>query len=200
MSIFSANKKSKTIFLRKRIGIFGLGPRCGVTHIAVAISNFLSDEAKLKVRLYDQSGHGDISRLINFLGGSEPDKEFTFHRVTYVPFVRDSELLSDPDCDCMVFDLGRDFKKAKNTLKLCDMKIAVANDAPWLRSEYVFLDELAAGDTDITNWRLFVNLGDHTRLTEKEKYGMITGCFPFEPSPVYPCRETIIFLQEAFKK
>ncbi|MBR6474873.1 MAG: hypothetical protein IKS98_05425 [Lachnospiraceae bacterium] len=200
MSIFSTNKKTKALFSGKRIGIFGLGPRCGVTHISVAVSNFLSDEAKLKVRLYEQSGHGDISRLIRYLGGSEIDKEFTFHRVTYVPFVKDSELLSDPDCDCMVFDLGRDFKYAKNTLKLCDIKIAVADDAPWLNAEYGFLDELAAGATDISNWRLFINLGDQTRMKEKEKYGMITGCFPFEPNPVYPCRETIIFLQEAFKK
>ena len=76
----------------------------------------------------------------------------------------------------------------------------MADDAPWLNAEYLFLDELAAGDTDISNWRLFINLGDQTRMKEKEKYGMITGCFPFEPNPVYPCRETIIFLQEAFKK
>lgn len=195
-----SKRKSRKDFYGKRIGIFGLGPRLGVTHIAVAVSNFLSDEAKLKVRLYEQNGHGDISRLIHALGGSETDKEFTFHRVTYVPFVNDSELLSGPDCDCMVFDLGRDFARAKNTLRLCDIKIAVAGDAVWLKNEYDFLKELAAGNTDISNWRLFVNLGNPARIKEKEKYGMITGCFPFEPDPVYPCRETILFLQEAFKK
>ena len=197
---YISKRRSKNYFYGKRIGVFGLGPRLGVTHISVAISNFLSDEAKLKVRLYEQNGHGDIAYLIHALGGSDKDKEFSFHRVTYVPFVDECELLSGSDCDCMVFDLGQDFSRAKNTLSHCDIKIAVAGDAPWRQKEYVFLEELAAGNTDISNWRLFINLGNHNRIREKEKYGMITGCFPFDPNPVYPCRETIQFLQEAFKK
>ena len=43
--------KSKTnppnnYFNGKRIGVLGLAPRCGTTHIAIAISNYLSETEK----------------------------------------------------------------------------------------------------------------------------------------------------------
>ena len=191
------NKSKKTkngIKSLKRIGVLGLGPRSGTTHIAVAVSNFLSDEARLRVSLIEQTRNSDIGKLALSLGAAKEESAYSYHRVTYIPCECGQQI---PNTDCMVFDLGHNFCAASNTLRFCDVKIIVGTDAPWRKDEYRVLEELAAGGTDISNWRLFVNLGSLKYIEEKEKYGMITGCFPFEPDPVYPCRETINFLMEA---
>ena len=191
------NKSKKTrnsIRSLKRIGILGLGPRSGTTHIAVAVSNFLSDEAGLRVGLFEQNRSSDIGKLALSLGAVNEESVYSYHRVTYIPCDSGQQM---PDTDCTVFDLGHSFSAAVNILKFCDIRIIVGTDAPWREDEYRFLEELAAGGTDISNWRLFVNLGNTDYIKEKEKYGMITGCFPFEPDPVFPGRETIKFLTEA---
>ncbi|MCR4624949.1 MAG: hypothetical protein K5795_03125 [Lachnospiraceae bacterium] len=193
------SKRKKTpngIKSLKRIGILGLGPRSGTTHIAVTISNFLNDEAGLKAALCEQNPSGDLGTFILSLGAGKAESIYTYHRVTYIPCDSVQQVF-DTSCDCMVYDLGHNFSNALNTLKYCDIRIIVGMDAPWRRNEYRILEELAANGTDISNWRLFVNLGNIKYLEEKAKYGMITGCFPFEPDPVYPCRETIDFLMEA---
>ena len=196
--MFSGKSKKTKNCIRslKRIGVLGLGPRSGTTHIAVAVSNFLSDEAGLKVVLCEQNRSSDIDALILSLGAGKAEHRYTYHRVTYIAGDSAQQVL-DTDCDCMVFDLGHNFSTALNTFQYCDIRIVVGTDAPWRREEYRILEELAAGGTDISNWRLFINLGNRKYIEEKAKYGMITGCFPFEPDPVYPCRATIDFLMEA---
>ena len=66
--------KSKTnpqnnYFNGKRIGVLGLAPRCGTTHIAIAISNYLSETEKKRVSLIEQNRHNDIICLAYLFRG-----------------------------------------------------------------------------------------------------------------------------------
>ena len=182
-------------FNGKRIGVIGLGPRNGTTHIAVAISNYLSEYRHKRVALAEQNRHGDILKLAEALGAGACENMYTFHRVTYIPSFCDSIPLFDLKYDCMVFDLGHDFSKSLPTLQLCDIKIVVGTDAPWRKEEYSVLKGIAGSSRNLSSWRLFVNLGDPRHLSEFDDHHMTAGCFPFEPDPVYPAKETIRFLE-----
>jgi hypothetical protein len=194
--------KSKTnppnnYFNGKRIGVLGLAPRCGTTHIAIAISNYLSETEKKRVSLIEQNRHNDIICLAYSLGAKD-NGPFTFHRVTYIPFVSiDTNGLADLGSDCMVFDLGCDFKSGLSRLLLCDIKIIVGNDAVWRMGEYDKLESFPSIYGALSSWRLFVNLGNIKHMREKDRYGMTVCCFPFEPDPVYPGNDTVDFLKEA---
>ena len=130
--------------------------------------------------------------------GAKDNGPFTFHRVTYIPFVSiDTNGLADLGSDCMVFDLGCDFKSGLSRLLLCDIKIIVGNDAVWRMGEYDKLESFPSIYGVLSSWRLFVNLGNIKHMREKDRYGMTVCCFPFEPDPVYPGNDTVDFLKEA---
>ena len=183
----------------KRIGIAGLGPGCGVTHISIAVANYLSEAEKRKVCLFEQNRHNDIIHLMAALGSDLSQPFFTHHRVTYFPAFTGTlpEYASDLNCDCMVFDFGNDFHSALGNLMLCDIKIVVGTDAYWRQNEYDPFNSFTKDFTSLNSWRLFVNLGNVKRLKEKDGSAITVCCFPFEPDPVYPGKETITFLKEA---
>ena len=197
--IFKSKKNfHKSNFSCRRIGVMGLGPRSGTTHIAVAICNYLSDTEKKRVALIEQSRHDDIGRLIMSLGAEEDAEAYTFHRVTYVPYstVKQTGGLTELNSDCMVFDFGCDVKNCMSSMLLCDIRILVGTDAPWRAKEYEKIGELLPSNGSRADWRLFVNLGNACNLKEKDRYFITSGCFPFEPDPVYPGGETTKFIRE----
>ena len=196
--IFKSKSNSQKSYLNgRRIGVLGLSPRCGATHIAVAISNYLSEAEKKRVTLFERNRNDDIQKLTAKLGAKDTDP-FTYHRVTYVPSpVYSSETIPDIEADCMVFDLGSDFRSGMRHLLLCDIKIIVGTDAVWREEEYEKLTAFTSNYGTLSSWRLFINLGDTKRLKEKDRYGMTVCCFPYEPDPVYPGKDTENFLKEA---
>ena len=196
--IFKSKSNSPKSYLNgRRIGVLGLSPRCGTTHIAVAISNYLSEAEKKRVTLFERNRNDDIQKLTAKLGAKDTGP-FTYHRVTYVPFQGAySEMMPDLQSDCMVFDLGCDIKAGMQHLLLCDIKIIVGTDAVWREEEYEKLEAFTSKYGTLSSWRLFINLGNTKRLKEKDRYGMTVCCFPFEPDPVYPGKDTENFLKEA---
>ena len=191
------NNPSKSYLNGKRIGVLGLAPRCGTTHIAVVISNYLSEAEKKKVSLIERNRHDDLKKLTASLGAKDTGP-FTFHRTTYVPSLNASpDKIPDLESDCMVFDLGCDFKSGLSHLLLCDIKIIVGTDAVWREEEYEKLESFTSKYETLSSWRLFVNLGDTKKMKERDRYGMTVCCFPFEPCPVYPGKDTENFLREA---
>ena len=199
--MFHKSKKSfpESYLNGKRIGLAGLAPGCGTTHICVALSNYLSEAEKRKVCLFEQSRHDDLKYLTASLGSGIDDPYFTYHRVTYFPSFGGSlsEYASDLDCDCMVFDFGNDLHSALGKLMLCDIKIIVGTDAYWRQKDYEPFEAFTSEYASLSSWRLFINLGDAKRIKEKDRFGITVCCFPFEPDPVYPGKETITFLREA---
>ena len=179
----------------KRIGIIGLGPRNGTTHIAVAVSNFLSETKHKRVCLVERNRHEDIIKLSKLLIPS-CNGICSYHRVTYIPSSCTKDPLYDLKYDCMIFDLGHELDRNLNTLQLCDIKIAVGTDAPWRKYEYDVIKELFGKDRIPKSWKLFINLGNPNYLKHMDNIPMIKGCFPFEPDPVFPSKETIDFLEE----
>lgn len=185
----------------KRIGVIGLSPRCGTTHIAVAISNYLSDERQKSVCLLERSGHDDLRSLAEALGkamSGESAGIFSYHRVTYVGSgAEEPRNLINSSFDCTVFDFGSDIERSLSALCLCDYRIVVGSAAPWRRKEYEVLHNLSEQAGELTNWRLFVNLGSNAWLREYAMTEMEAFCFPFEEDPVFPGEQTVLILQSA---
>ena len=183
----------------RRIGILGLAPRVGTTHIAVAVCNYLSEYERKRVLLLEESRHNDIGALVMGFGAKEPGEPYEFHRVTYIPSqsIGNMEALMDLDSDCTVSDLGCNFKQGLSRILLCDIKILVGTDGIWRENEYDKLEDIRGTSPYLNSWRLFINLGNVRKLKEKDRFGITACCFPFEPDPVYPGEETVNFLREA---
>lgn len=184
----------------KRIGVLGLAPKNGTTHIAVAISNYLADTENKSVCLMEKNSHNDLEPFITSLGAPKNATDYEFHHVTYICSrgMSDEDKMLDASYDCMVFDLGSDMSSAVKTLCLCDLRIVVGAAAEWRRDEYAVLEKLSQRTGGLNNWLLLVNLGNEHCLKELRKYDIPMFCFPCEDDPVFPSEYLKQIMKAAF--
>lgn len=184
----------------KRIGVVGLGPRCGTTHISLSIGNYISDFLKCRVCLKEVNSHGDFAEICRYLGcKASGGSDYAFHRVSYYPFMpadHSASRLTD-SFDCTVMDLGCDINSARDALELCDFRIIVGAGACWREKEYSFISTLFTGDSDLSNWILYINLGTQLQVKYYKKLGFATYVFPFEPDPFNPCEASIKIMEKS---
>ncbi len=192
-------KHNRFTFQGRRIGLIGLGPRNGTTHIALSTANYLSDCYKKKVCLIEQNTHNDFNLFREYLNIKGDSSDFTYHRVSYYPGGNSGESLSrlSSSYDCTVFDLGSSFQPAMATLELCDIRIAVGTGAPWRDDEYTYLEELIRGMDDLSSWILFINLGSEKQVKYYRNIGIPTYSFPLEYDPFCPHDATQNILTKA---
>jgi len=176
----------------KRIGVVGLYPRCGVTHIALALANYLSDRCGKTVCIMEKSGHSDLKYAVMGMNDDKKAELLEYQNVTYLCHgcEREAELLLDSSFDCIVTDLGSDLKAAILELSHCDIRIVVGNAAPWCGKEYDELKLLSEKKGLLMNWRLLINLGNPANIRDYGSLGLEAFCFPFEPEPIFPGSET----------
>ena len=117
----------------KKIGVYGLGPRCGTTHIAIALANCLAAFPGREVCLTERSDRDDLAKLPALLReGAEGKGPVRLNGVTYLTagYAYDAKTTENTSFDAVVYDLGCNMKKAENLLSDCDIRIAVAGAAP----------------------------------------------------------------------
>lgn len=198
--MFSHTNKKLPSLQGKRIGVIGLGPRCGATHISLSIGNFISDFLKFRVCLKEINAHGDFNEICRYLGRAGSDEgDFIFHRVSYYPFLPADKSLSrlTDSFDCTVMDLGCSMDSAREALELCDYRIVVGMGACWREKEFSQLTPLFTGDSDLSNWILYINLGTPLQIKYYKKLGFATYAFPFEPDPFNPCEASKIIMEKS---
>lgn len=191
--MFSHTSKSMVSLQGRRIGVIGLGPRCGATHIALSIGNYISDTLKCRVCLKEMNLHGDFIEIGQYLGCSaRAENDFCFHRITYYPFVPTVESASrlTGSFDCTVLDLGSGINSAKDALEQCDYRVVVGMGACWREKDFSPLTSLFTGDSDLSSWILYINLGTRQQVKYYKKLGFATYAFPFEPDPFNPGEST----------
>lgn len=191
MNLFRTKRKVDTV-QGKRIGVVGLSARCGVTHIAIALANYLSDRHGKSVCLIEKSGHSDLHYICQRKREGQDSELFELHNVTYLCHGCEEayERMLDSSFDCMVYDLGSNLKAAIPELCRCDIRIVVGAAAPWRGSEYEGLKLLSEGKGRLMNWKLLVNLGNPDNIRDYGSLGLEAGCFPFESEPLFPGNET----------
>lgn len=198
---FKKNKPAADNLQGKRIGILGLGPGNGVTHISVALSNYLADVRKKSVCLMEKSGHNDFEALVSSLGAPTGAADYEFHQVNYVCHrgLSEEDKMLDSYYDCTVFDLGADLNAAMKTLCICDLRIVVGTGAAWRRGEYDQLRRLVQKNGGLNNWLLFVNLGNKETCRQLREFDIPAFCFPCESDPVFLGTESISLFEEVFR-
>ncbi len=185
----------------RAIGVVGLGPRSGTTHIAIALANYLADVKGVEVCLAEKSDHNDIDRIPGIIragrnSGTEPVR---INGVTYLTsgFAYDGRFLKNRRFDCIVYDLGSNLKKAEAVLADCDIEIAVGSAAPWREEEYRDFAQNTSQGEDERITKIMINPADAKMLRTMTagRIGMLP--FPYEPDPMHPGKETIKILGRA---
>ncbi len=185
----------------RTVGVIGLGPRSGTTHVAIALANYLADVKGFEVCLVEKSDHSDINLIPEVIratrnSDSEPVR---INGVTYLTsgFAYEGEFLKNRRFDCIVYDLGSNLKKAELTLSDCDTEIAVGSAAPWREEEYRYFVQNTAQGEDERITKIMINPAD-TKMMRNMTAGRIGMFpFPFEPDPMHPGKETIKILERA---
>jgi len=183
------------------IGVYGLGPRCGTTHIAIALANCLADCKGYKVCLTEKSDRDDISKLPELKRGRRENEEgpAVLGGVTYLTsgYAYNAQQINGRGFDAVIYDLGSNIKKAEKTLARCGIVIAVAGAAPWRACETeAFKGALPEGETAGKSL-LFLNPANEGMLKNIRPKGVAVLPFPFEPDPLRPGKETLKILERA---
>ena len=148
----------------RAIGVVGLGPRNGTTHVAIAMANFLADVKGFEVCLAEKSDHSDMEKLPELMkGGRERGTgPVKINGVTYLTsgFAYDRSILNNGKFDCIVYDLGSDIKRAELTLMNCDTEIAVGSAAPWRAEEYLSLTRPEGAKDNTRKRMILINPAD----------------------------------------
>ena len=187
----------------RSVGVVGLGPRNGTTHIAIAMANFLADVKGFKVCLAENSDHNDVSLLPEIMersrnAGGGPVK---INGVTYLTsgFAYDGKLQKNGKFDYIVYDLGSDMRKAELTLMNCDTEIAVGCAAPWRSEEYLTFRRTYGQAGDERKRIILINPAEarSMRMIAAGDIGMLP--FPYEPDPMHPGKDTVKILERAIR-
>ncbi len=194
-----------------KIGVFGLGPRCGTTHVAIALANCLAGSLGREVCLTERSDHDDLAKLPALMReGAEGKGPVRLNGVTYLTagYAYDARITEDTSFDAVVFDLGCNTKKAEALLSDCDIRIAVAGAAPWREKEresckgsaaaVETLEETGENGTD-KGTVLFINPADERLMRDIRGVGVRMLPFPFEPDPMNPGKQTKKILERAIR-
>ena len=191
-----------------KIGVVGLGPRCGTTHIAIALANCLADVRGWEVCLTERSDRSDLAKLPAIRRETEEGRgPAEIGGVTYLTsgYAYDREIGAGDRFDAVVYDLGCNAAKAEKMLSRCDIEIAVAGAAPWrekeresCRGSVAAVDNSGETGTD-TERVLFINPADERMMKELRGTGIAMLPFPFEPDPMNPGKETVKVIERAIR-
>lgn len=193
-----------------KIGVFGLGPRCGTTHIAIALANCLADSPGREICLTERSDRDDLAKLPALRReGAEGKGPVRLNGVTYLTagYAYGAGLTENTSFDAVIFDLGCNMKKAEAVLSECDIRIAVAGAAPWREKERESCKGSAAVETHENSGDggadkgtvLLINPADDRLMRDIRGAGVRMLPFPFEPDPMNPGKQTKKILERAIR-
>lgn len=178
---------------KKTIGVFGSDRGVGVTHLALAIANFISLESGEKVILADLSGTKELKQIKTAKGG-------TLFGVSYFPGVTNAQIpqLMNESYDYLIFDFGSDREKNYKEFLRCDRKIVTGSFSPWKRQSYDDFMQFINNEKSYMEWAYCALFGlkKEDRKDFKKLYGVPVRAVPFFESPYELGKEEYLFLQE----
>ena len=184
------------------IGISGMGPGVGTTHIALAAANSLADSGGKRVCLVEKSDHGDLCSLPELQKaaktepGTPPESEGVTYYTSGFAAGEAAGALTDK-YDYIIYDLGRAAKRNLRILEQCDLEVVVAGAAPWRASKLLPAE---AAETGKAAKRIYlINLADGRTMRGLTNRGIRMLPFPFEPDPLHPGRKTKETIERAIR-
>jgi hypothetical protein len=155
----------------KTLGILGAGRSCGVTHLSVWMSNWLTDVCHEKTAVLEWNGHGDFIKMIHFCLGEQGDTGCgEILGVNYYPASGAEELAF-----CMshsyrriLIDYGEYTKERLEEWIRCDRRILLGSLSEWQSEQFLELFQML--DKMRQRWSTLVVFGSEEtrRSVEKE--------------------------------
>lgn len=188
------NKERIRIKHEYRIGVFGVQPRCGTTHICILLAWYLSEFLGKRVMLINLSDNNDISSLRKFYKvkqWKEREQMFSCEGITFIEQggLEQAEYTKEKQYDFCILDLGSNPYKAMQKLVCCDKKIVVGNTAPWSQDFWCLLETLLSERKEVDSFRGIMNLSDKHRI--QPELPVKSYCIGFEPMLFHPGKSTI---------
>lgn len=178
---------------KKTIGIMGSDRGVGVTHLALAIANFISIETGEKVILADLSGTKELKRI-------KTAKDGTLYGAAYFPDVTNEQIprLMNESYDYLVFDFGSDREKNFREFLRCERKIVTGSFSLWKRQAYDDFMQYAKYEKSYMEWDYCALFGikKEDKKNFKKLYGVPVREVPFFSNPYELEKEEFLFLQE----
>lgn len=177
------------------IGIIGIGMGCGVTHLTIALANYLQSGMGKKTAVIELSGQNALKDMIQE-EGNERHELLGIHYFTDVSIGKIAEVINSR-YEAFVLDLGGDYAAAHEEFLRCDRKIVIGSISPWRITAYErFLKNIIASE-NYERWEFLVylpNLVDKKSI--QKRYGVNMISVPLIENPFYLKKEDMIFLQK----
>ena len=191
MSGFSFSRLKEKV----SIGIIGIGMGCGVTHLTIALANYLQSGMGKKTAVIELSGQNALKDMIQEEGNKRHDL-LGIHYFTDVSIGKIAEVINS-QYEAFVLDLGGDYAAAREEFLRCDRKIVIGSISPWRITAYErFLKNIIASE-NYERWEFLVylpNLVDKKSI--QKRYGVNMISVPLIENPFYLKKEDMIFLQK----
>lgn len=187
---FNRKRKEKT-----SIGILGIGMGCGVTHLTIALANYLQSGLGKKTAVIEMSGQNDLKGMLQKECKGK-QKLLNVHYFTDICVGKIPEIMNS-GYEVFVLDLGGDYAAAREEFLRCDRKIVIGSISPWRICAYEHFIENTIASENYELWEflvLFANLLDKKRI--QKRYGMHMMSIPCIENPFCLKKEDIMFLQK----
>lgn len=177
------------------IGIVGIGMGCGVTHLSIAMANYMQSGLGRKTALIELSGRCELRDMIQKEGG----KNQTLLGICYYTDICVGQIpeIMNSRYEVFVLDLGSDYRSVREEFLRCDRKIIARSISPWKVSAYEhFLKEITATE-NYESWEflaLFANMLDKKKI--QKRCGVRLISIPWIENPFYLKKDDMFFLQK----
>ena len=117
------------------LGIAGTSKGLGVTHLCIALANYLSSKRHFKTACLELSGSSSFEELMPVKTSAH--RYFTIHGVDYYPNTHkeDLPLLANSGYEILILDFGTLSADILDELFRCDKKFLLCSSAAWRKSE-----------------------------------------------------------------
>ncbi len=178
--------------MKRTIGVLGSERGTGVTHLCIALSNFISLESGGEVKLLDVSGTGELRQI-------KTAKEGRLFGVSYFPDTRKEQIprLMSESYDYMILDFGNDSESNYAEFLRCTKKIVLGSFCPWKRQAYDRFMQFAKKEKNYADWEFCELFGKKEDKKEfKRLYGVPLRRIPFILNPYELGKDEFLFLKE----
>ena len=127
----------KTKKERLIIGITQTAHGLGVTHLCIALANFMASKQKKKTACLELSTSDAFSQLYSMPKDASMPSYFQIHDVDYYPNVQktDIPMLINSGYEILILDFGILTDTCLDELLRCDRKLLLCSNAPWRKAE-----------------------------------------------------------------
>ena len=203
--VIKTGKEGRSIRIRSKkavkpgvvVGVMGQEAGLGVTHLSIAMANYMAGYLKANVALVEFGERGTLAALFE-----EADEEVYLDGVTYFPNVLAQDLgyIYNMDFDYVILDLGRDSRSAREELLRCTDKLIVGSLCPWRKKRYYeFIKQIQEHMGNLERFTFLALFEDKIEIKRcRRTFGVRVQHIPYIANPFYVKEKEVPFLHSLF--